>query len=168
MLTFESFNEPDIGSQANMDVSTAVSVWKSSMEPFAGQLKLVSPSVTNGQAPLGLTYLSNFISQCTDCHIDACAIHWYSSASNIAYFQSYIPQAYAACGNKPIWITEFGATGTDAEIVAFLQTVLPWLDGLDYVERYAYFYASPSTDGQYLLDTAGTSLSAIGQVFNRK
>lgn len=160
------FNEPDLGTQANMAVSTAVSVWKTNMEPFYGQAKLISPAVTNGPSPMGLTYLSNFVSQCTGCHIDACAIHWYDSATNVAYFQAYIPQAHTACGGKPIWITEFGASGTDAQIVTFLQTVLPWLDSLDYVERYAYFYAGASSDGQYLVNSAGTGLSTIGQVFN--
>jgi hypothetical protein len=155
-----------LGSQANMAVSTAVSAWKTNMDPFAGQVKLIAPAVTNGGTPLGLTYLSNFVTQCTGCTIDACAIHWYDSATNVAYFQAYIPQAFTACGNKPIWITEFGASGTEAEIVTFLQTVLPWLDSLDYVERYAYFYDGASTDGTYLVNSAGTGLSTIGQVFN--
>jgi hypothetical protein len=160
------FNEPDLGAQANMDVSTAVQTWKQYMEPFAGKVKLAAPAVTNGGTPMGLTYLKNFVSQCTDCHIDACPIHWYDSATNIAYFKAYIPQAYAACGNKPIWITEFGASGTEAQITTFLQTVLPWLDSLDYVERYAYFYDGPSTDGTFLVNSAGTGLSTIGQIFN--
>ncbi|RDI83841.1 hypothetical protein Vi05172_g6253 [Venturia inaequalis] len=160
------FNEPDLGSQANMAVSTAVSAWKTNMEPFNGQARLISPAVTNGQSPQGLTYLSNFVSQCTDCHIDACAIHWYDSATNIDYFKSHISKAHTACGGKPIWITEFQASGTDAQVVTFLQTVLPWLDNLDYVERYAYFYDAPSSDGQYLVNSAGTGMSTIGQVFN--
>ncbi|QDS69752.1 hypothetical protein FKW77_010142 [Venturia effusa] len=160
------FNEPDHGEQANMAVSAAVSGWKTNMEPFYGKAKLISPAVTNGGSPMGLTYLSNFVSQCTDCHIDACAIHWYDSATNIAYFKAYIPQAREACGGKPLWITEFGASGTDEQIVTFLQTVLPWLDSLDYVERYAYFFAAASTNGQYLVNSAGTGLSTIGEVFN--
>lgn len=160
------FNEPDLGSQANMAVSSAVSSWKTNMEPFHGQAKLIAPAVTNGPSPMGLTYLSSFVNQCTDCHIDACAIHWYDSATNVAYFKDYIPQARTACGGKPIWITEFGASGTDAQIVTFLQTVLPWLDSLDYVERYAYFWAAASSDGQYLVNSEGSGLSTIGKVFN--
>jgi hypothetical protein len=165
--TLLGFNEPDYSGQANMDISTAVSAWKTYMEPLVGQgAQLAAPSVTNGGAPMGLTYLENFIGNCTGCHIDVCPIHWYDSATNVAYFKAYIPQAYAACGNKPIWITEFGASGTDAEIETFLQTVLPWLDSLDYVERYAYFYDGVSTSTTYLVNAAGTAMSSIGSVFN--
>jgi hypothetical protein len=164
--TLLGFNEPDYQYQANMDVTTAVSAWKTYMEPFVGKARLAAPAVTNGGSPMGLTYLTNFISSCTGCHIDICPIHWYDSATNVAYFKWYIPQAYAACGNKPIWITEFGASGTEAEIESFLKTVLPWLDSLNYVERYAYFYDGASTDGTYLVNAAGTGRSAIGEIFN--
>jgi hypothetical protein len=165
--TLLGFNEPDQSGQANMDIATAVSAWKEYMEPLVGQgAQLAAPAVTNGGAPMGLTYLENFIGNCTSCHIDVCPIHWYDSATNVAYFKAYIPQAYAACGNKPIWITEFGASGTEAEIETFLQTVLPWLDSLDYVQRYAYFYDGASTDGTYLVNAAGTAMSTIGSIFN--
>jgi len=165
--TLLGFNEPDVAQQANLAVADAVTAWKANMEPFAGQVKLGAPAVTNGGSPMGLTYLENFISACKGCHVDICPIHWYDSATNVPYFKSYIPQAYKACGNKPIWITEFGASGTDAEITAFLKEVLPWLDSLDYVERYAYFYDGPTdSSGTHLVNAAGTARSAIGDVYN--
>jgi hypothetical protein len=164
--TLLGFNEPDLSTQANMDVGTAVSAWKQYMQPFAGKVKLAAPAVTNGGAPLGLTYLKSFISACDGCTIDVCPIHWYDSATNIAYFKNYVADAYAACGNKPIWITEFGASGSEAQIETFLNTVLPWLDSNDQVQRYAYFFAGASTDGTYLVNSAGTGLSNIGQLYN--
>lgn len=165
--TLLAFNEPDLSSQANLDVSEAVSAYKAYMQPFAGRAKLGAPAVTNGGAPMGLTYLENFINNCTGCTIDVVPIHWYDSATNIGYFQSYIPSAYAAGGNRPLWITEFGASGTDAEIESFFNTVLPWLDSLSYVERYAYFYDGPSTSSvTYLVNEAGTAASSIGSVFD--
>jgi len=130
------------------------------MQPFAGKAKLGAPAVTNGAAPLGLTWLSSFISDCQLCTIDFVPIHWYDSATNIAYFKSYIAEAYAAGGNRPIWITEFGATGSADEVNTFLQTVLPWLDSLDYVQRYAYFMCG---DGSLL--SSGTSLSTYGSTY---
>jgi len=160
--TLLGFNEPDLGAQANMDVSSAVSLWKSSMQPFACKARLGAPAVTNGAAPLGLTYLKSFVEACSDCTIDFVPIHWYDSATNIDYFKSYIQDAYTAGGNRPIWITEFGASGSDAEITTFMQTVLPWLDSLSYVERYAYFMAGSGT----LVDSSGSSLSTIGQAYN--
>ena len=86
----------------------------------------------------------------------------YDSATNIAYFKSHIQDAYAQSG-KNLWLNEFGASGTDAEVETFFQTVLPWLDSLDYVERYSYFMAAPGSG--MLLNAAGTGLSAIGQSY---
>lgn len=160
------FNEPDYQYQANMPVADSVTAWKTYMQPFAGQVKLGAPAVTNGGSPMGLTYLQNFISSCSGCTIDFCPIHWYDSATNIGYFKNYLASAQTACGGKPIWITEFGASGTEDQISTFLKTVLPYLDSLDYVERYSYFYAGPTENGPpYLVNSAGTGLSTIGQIY---
>jgi hypothetical protein len=132
------------------------------MEPFACKARLGAPAVTNGPSPMGLAWLSNFVGACTGCTIDFVPIHWYDSATNVDYFKSYIQQAYTAGGNRPIWITEFGASGSDAEITTFMNTVLPWLDSQPYVERYAYFMAGAGT----LIDSSGSGLSAIGNAYN--
>jgi hypothetical protein len=60
---------------------------------------------------------------------------------------------------KNVWLTEFGATGTDDEVNTFLETVLPWLDTQPYVERYAYFMAS---EGKLI---TGGSLSTYGKTY---
>jgi hypothetical protein len=85
-----SFNEPDLGAQANLSPAAAASAWKTYIQPYAGRVKLVSPAVTNGAAPMGLTWLDNFFSACSGCTIDAVAIHIYDSATNIDYFKNYI------------------------------------------------------------------------------
>lgn len=72
-----SFNEPDwcASGSACMEIPTAVAAWKKYMQPFAGKAKLVAPSVTNAGAPYGLTWLENFIGNCTACTIDAINLH---------------------------------------------------------------------------------------------
>jgi len=157
------YNEPDHHEQANMGVGAAVSNWKSSFEPYAGKVTLVSPAVTNGPAPMGLAYLKSFISSCQGCTIDACAVHWYDSATNIQYFKNYITDSIAACGGKPIWLTEFGASGSEDQIVDFLGEVLPWMDSNPGVARYAYFMTAKG--GNYLVDNNG-GLSKIGAAYN--
>jgi len=137
-----SFNEPDISSQANMDVNTVAQAYMSYIQPFAGKAKLGALAVTNGGGSMGLTYLSNFISNCSSCTIDFVNIHWYDSATNFEYFKSHVEQAYTAGGNRPIWITKFATTGTEDEQNTFLEVVIPWLDAKPYVERYAYFMCS--------------------------
>ncbi|RAL61555.1 hypothetical protein DID88_009594 [Monilinia fructigena] len=126
-----SFNEPDLSSQANLGYADAAAGYKQYMEPFAGKAKLGAPAVTNGAAPMGLTWLKSFLSECSDCTIDFVCIHWYDSASNVDYFKSYVQDAYTAGGNRPLWITEFQASGSTDEQNAFLDEVLPWLDASD-------------------------------------
>jgi hypothetical protein len=154
-----SFNEPDVSNQANMDVNTAAQAYISYIQPFAGKAKLGAPAVTNGGGSMGLTYLSNFISNCSGCIINFVNIHWYDSATNIAYFKSHVEQAYTAGGNRPVWITEFAATGTEDEQNTFLEVVIPWLDAQPYVERYAYFMCS-----QGIL-ISGNGRSTLGTTF---
>lgn len=40
-----------------MGVDQAVDLWREHMQPFAGNAKLVSPAVTNGGPPMGITWL---------------------------------------------------------------------------------------------------------------
>ncbi|KAI0804768.1 hypothetical protein BC629DRAFT_1283556 [Irpex lacteus] len=155
------FNEPDLGAQSNLSPAAAAAAWKQYMEPFAGKAKLVSPAVTNGAPPsMGTGWLDSFLAACTGCHIDAIAIHIYDSATNTAYFQNYISSVASKYG-KPVWVTEFGASGSVQQQQAFLNTMLPFLDGLSGVERYAYFMA-----GQNILVDGSNQLTALGQSYN--
>ena len=152
------FNEPDHWEQAKVDPATCASAYKQHMQPFAGKAKLGAPAVTNGEAAknMGLTYLKQFMDACADCTIDFVPIHWYDSASNFEYFKKHIQDAKAVAGGRPLWLTEFGAAGSDAEQGAFLEQALPWLESQDYVERYAYFWvdkvliSSPTIKAAYL------------------
>ncbi|RMY54555.1 hypothetical protein D0865_04648 [Hortaea werneckii] len=134
------FNEPDAcfaGASACMSVSEAVDVWKESIEPFAGTVRLGSPGVTN--AGYGFEWLDQFIGNCTDCTIDFIAIHWYANMYAFGYLQDYVQQAYERYG-KPIWLTEFGydfseGTPTEAQAQGFLRQAVTWLDAQEYVER---------------------------------
>lgn len=54
-----------------------------------------------------------------------------------------------------------GANGSDQEKQQFLQTMLPFLDSLETVERYAYFMA-----GQGILTTGSNDLTSLGNTYN--
>ncbi|KAF1816198.1 hypothetical protein P152DRAFT_374387, partial [Eremomyces bilateralis CBS 781.70] len=155
-----AFNEPDHVTQSLLTPALAAAGYKKYVqEPFGGSdVRLGSPAVTNGGGSMGLTWLGKFLEACSDCQVDFAVIHWYDYASRVDNFKSHIQQAHEKTG-LPIWITEFGAFGSDEEIKAFLEEVLPWLDSQDYVERYAYFMAK---DG-FL--TKGTELSTYGHTF---
>ena len=157
-----SFNEPDFIGQANLGVSAAVAGYMQYMQPFASKAQLGTPAVTNGASPMGLAYLSAFITALEDAggSYDFCAFHWYDSASNVAYFKNYMQEASTACKGKPIWVTEIGASGSADEQNTFLQTVMPWMDQQGYIERYAYFMVTPGD-----LISSGTELSTLGETF---
>lgn len=155
-----SFNEPDLNTQANLSPEAAAAAYKTYLStPFAGKAQLGSPAVTNGGGAMGLTWLKNFLASCTDCQIDFVCIHWYNGG-NADAFMSYIDTAYAAGGNRPLWITEFQGEGDATAQNTFLETVIPQLDASPKVARYAYFMAS---DGVLL--SSGSTLSTLGKTF---
>jgi hypothetical protein len=150
-----SFNEPDMGEQSNLSPQAAASAWKQYMEPFAGKAQLCSPSVTNGGGSMGLSWLKSFLESCSDCTIDCLNIHWYDSAENVDYFKKHIGDAADLAPGKPIFVSEFAATG-DQE--TFLETVMPWMDSNDAVAGYAYFKG----DGVLV---SGNEMSSLGQIY---
>jgi len=138
-----AFNEPDacFSGSACMSVNASVAGYQAFMQPFAGEARLGAPAVTNGGAPAGLTYLAEFMGNCTGCAIDFIPIHWYSNRYAFSYLQYYVELAYNQTG-LPIWVTEFGmdsseGTPTEAQVEQFLEEAIPWLDAVSYVERYA-------------------------------
>ncbi|GAA5902408.1 hypothetical protein JCM6882_002741 [Rhodosporidiobolus microsporus] len=156
------FNEPDLNTQANMDVATAASAWKANMSPFAGKATLVSPAVTNGASPMGVAWLESFRDTCPECwnEIDAVALHWYDSSANLQYFYDYLDDAYGRLG-KPLWLTEFAGSGSSEQQQEFLRQVIPWMEKTDFIERYAGFGAFA---GNYV--NADASLTPLGQVYS--
>ena len=124
-----SFNEADMSTQANLSPEAAAAAWKQYMEPFAGQAKLVAPSVTNSQdASMGLNWLQSFFDACSGCTIDAVAQHWYFPTNDVQNFKDQVTSAAGMAGGKGVFVNEFGAVGTDDEKAAFLSEVMPWLD----------------------------------------
>ncbi|KAK2624260.1 hypothetical protein QTJ16_006210 [Diplocarpon rosae] len=153
-----AFNEPDHTAQANLGPAAAATGYLANMQPYAGRAKLVSPAVTNGGAPMGLTWLESFMTACTGCTIDAVAIHWYNGG-DAAAFKEYMAKAYTAGGNRPLWITEFQAPGSTEEQKTFLTEVMAWMDATSYIERYAYFMVA---DGNLV---SGSTLNSLGSTY---
>ena len=163
-----SFNEPDHAEQANMDSASAAKAHIEKMNPFSGQARIGSPAVTNGGPSggtdgMGLAWLGNFFDKCAgQCKVDFINVHWYDSASNVPYFKKHIQDAIDLAkknGINKVWLTEFAASGSDAEVANFLGEVLPWLDSNEAVERYAYFMCA---DGKLV---NGGGLSAVGKAY---
>lgn len=164
-----SFNEPDLNAQANMNSASAAAAHIKYMNPYAGQARIGSPAVTNGGPSggtdgMGLAWMKNFFAKCAgNCKVDFLAFHWYDSADNIAYFKNYVQDVIAMAkenGVNKVWLTEFAASGSNEQIAKFLGEVLPWMDSIDAIERYAYFMCG---EGQLV---SGSSLSnPVGKAY---
>lgn len=141
-----SFNEPDLEEQSNIDPQTAATNHIKYMNPLSGQAQIGSPAITNGGGSMGITWLNNFFKACNgQCKVDFVAFHWYDQASNLAYFKSHVNDVIAAAqanGVSKVWLTEFGASGSDSDVANFLTQATSFLDSTGAVERYAYFMCS--------------------------
>ncbi|KAF2818788.1 hypothetical protein CC86DRAFT_460919 [Ophiobolus disseminans] len=164
------FNDPDIcangASGSCMSVDDAVTTWKKFMQPakeYKPPMYFGSPAVTNsGGANEGLNWLKKFMNQCNDCKVDFICVHWYGEAKNVNDFKKHIEETRKIAVGRPIWVTEFHANGTDDEVKAFLDQVLPWMDASRDVQRYAYFMATPGI----LVSPDGKNTSDIGNHYN--
>jgi len=163
------FNEPDQcgGGGSCMTISKAVAAYKvyfSKVNSYWKAGKMGAPALTNsGSDKAGLRYLQDFMKQCSGCTIDFVPIHWYSSAYATQYFKDHVTSAYELSGHKPLYITEFGFNeGDEAQQIKALKEILVWLDQQPFVERYAYFMASPGS----LINGDGSGLSELGKVYN--
>jgi hypothetical protein len=106
--------------------------------------------------------------------VDFITVHWYY-LTDPESFLGYLDKVHNLY-KRPIWITEFAnvdwdqKTGvpckfTPHEVAEFLRAVMPKLNSLDYVQRYAWFCAE---DGPYanarLFNRDGT-LTEAGKVY---
>lgn len=162
------FNECDIASQCNMSPADACSAWKQYMNPVKEahpDLTIIGPSISNGQAPMGLDWLSRFHEACPDASVDAANIHFYDvyDDKTIDRFTAHVEQAVKTYGKK-VWITEFGlnpGSATEEQAASFLKDCMAYLDASDNVQGYSWFMVG---EGENQLNAAG-GLSAIGKIY---
>ncbi|CAF2017514.1 unnamed protein product [Rotaria magnacalcarata] len=165
------FNEPERGEQANMSPGDAARVWKQHIEPLANEgIRLGSPSIASTEA--GLNWLQAFFN--AGCRVDFLALHWYGVG--VDNFIHFITKARERFGNKPVWVTEFACTSwnqgqpiSQEEINNFFNQSINRLDGIDWIERYAWFGATRHLDaalgsGNCLISSQGT-LSELGKIY---
>jgi RNA polymerase sigma factor (sigma-70 family) len=170
------FNEPDLSSQANMTAAQALALWPRLM---ATGMTLGSPAVASGAATPG-GWLDTFMAgaKARGYRVDFITVHWYggdfAAGPAAQELQAYLQAIYARY-HLPIWVTEFaltnysGGTATfppAAQQAAFLTAATQMLDGLPYVQRYAWF-ALPTSSGSGTtgLFNPGPSVTPVGRAF---
>lgn len=97
-----SFNEPEVSNQANLSPTEAADAYRTYMQPFVGSAQLGSPAVSND----GYAWISEFMSACSDCHIDFMATHWYNDYTLFSDFQNWVNSICSLGNGRQVWITE--------------------------------------------------------------
>ncbi len=161
-----TFNEPDVADQANMTPQRTVELWQQVKKIQAAGVKVSSPSTStptvlltdtnNAYGTVGGWYsvYDQLMVQAEE-HDDFVAVHFYFDWPG-DFILGILDDLHERTG-KPIWITEWGVgqwtqsqdfdwTGGPDEgnwqrnmIVDFVNNILPRLDKIDYIERYAWF-----------------------------
>ena len=167
------FNEPDGKNQANMTVAQALELWP--ILETAG-VPLASPGAVHADR----TWMLDFMQGVRDkgYRVDYIAVHSYSGI-NARHFRQRMRKIYELHGKRPLLITEFAVadwkTGGDisknryspAQVLAFMQEVLPWMEKQDWIIGYAWFsfrVDSPQGYSSALFDRQG-KLSALGRYY---
>jgi hypothetical protein len=174
-----SFNEPDGDTSSGGSDSSpqhAAQVFLDTLAPLRDEpynLLLSLPATTGSSR--GIEWLQDFNSSCYKlnrthgCEIDFVATHWYGDFAGLT---SWLGQIHELYPDQKIWLTEFAIPSVDEdETQAFLNQSLPYLDGLEYVERYAWFGSTREEDangwtgdGVSLLDDDG-GLTQLGSTW---
>ncbi|KAJ4320432.1 hypothetical protein N0V94_003403 [Neodidymelliopsis sp. IMI 364377] len=184
-----SFNEPDgttSSGGSSIKPEDAARAYIDYVVPFRNgskggrNWKISHPSTTG--SPNGLEWLKSFNSSCYDidpengCPADFVAAHWYGAFDGLTSWLGTLNEFYnvnsTGDSDLKIWVTEMGLPQQDDDAtVAMMNQTLPYLDGLDYVERYAWFGAFRTDDanewtgdGVALFDDDG-GLTELGALY---
>lgn len=156
-----SFNEPDGTTSSGgsaISPSDAAQSYLDHIAPLrnaSDRRWQISHPATTGSAQ-GLAWLREFNASCwalapdQGCPADFVALHWYGDFGGLAAWLGTLREFYvtnassgAVSDDLGFWITEMALPQADAdETLAMLNQSLVYLDGLDYVEAYAWYGAA--------------------------
>ena len=132
--------------------------------------KLVGPAVAMGGTMLGTDWYSQFFQKCSNCKVDAIAIHIYEN--NLGAFQYWVGQFKKF--NKPIWITEWAFPNLNGDCSDLMRQVLDYLKTEPLVQRIGFFGSRLNNEFSNMRkcslmnpdNTSDMSLYAPGQVYH--
>ena len=161
------FNEPDGKDQANLSVDGALEGWSYLMQTG---LTLGSPAAVHADGD----WMKAFMAGAAQKHyrVDFVTIHWYGGADPQG-FLGYLARVHDLY-HRPLWITEFAPADwsghhgvTPQQSADFMRVVLPAMDKLDYVQRYAWYSASSDDAalGASALFNKDGSLTDLGRLY---
>ncbi|MCU0796237.1 MAG: glycoside hydrolase family protein [Akkermansiaceae bacterium] len=141
------FNEPDEDSQADMKVATALDAWP--MLEKTG-MRLGSPGCVHPDGDWMKQFMAGVEKR--GLKVDFVCVHSYGGTDVDAFIKRLgeVQRMF----RRPIWITEFAVGDWDAksveqnrhrpdQVLRYMETLLPMLDRMDFIERYAWFPSAP-------------------------
>ncbi|KZL64685.1 hypothetical protein CI238_11855 [Colletotrichum incanum] len=156
-----SFNECDRPDQCNLDPPSAAAAHVEFVNRYAGRARIGSPAISNSAvAGQGLRWLELWVWTCDGlgCEYDFCVAHWYGKS--VEALLGHVASVHEICRGKPVWLTEFAIdVSSDEQHAAFITAVVPRLDGLGYLERYAYLMIQ---EGRFI---SGSTITSSGQAY---
>jgi hypothetical protein len=149
-----TFNEPDGSTDSggsSISPEDAAKAYIEKIVPLRDRFQISHPSVTG--SPRGMEWLNDFNSSCWDidsdngCPADFVTAHWYGEFDGLSAWLGQLSGWYNQSGsgikdkdNVKIWVNELGLPQADENATfAMMNQSLPYLDQLDYVEKYAWF-----------------------------
>lgn len=175
-----SYNEPDLGSEANTSPSTMILRWNDFMK-YKGNMRLGSPAPSTANVPVESTkwwqpYWNGLSVQAKE-ETTFIAMHRYYEyyEKNTAQdFLMLVDETYAKY-KKPIWITEFALWRFDkndpegcAKAQEFMKIVCKGLNERSYVERYSWFcpnYRDTAASSSAIFDYETGEITPIGKIY---
>jgi len=167
------FNEPDGPHQSKIQVKTALKAWPA-LE--AAGIPLGSPACVRPDGVWMRTFMR--VAKNRGYRVNFICIHWYGGPNPKAFLNTLkrIHWLY----HRPLWITEFAVADWHAtkkrpniyspEVIAkFMKAVLPAMNQLPYVQRYAWFSGPQSKTtkvGTSALFTKSGALTAMGRIYS--
>jgi hypothetical protein len=145
-------NEPNQVGQSNMSPGDGAELWMRYIQPLKNEgYTLISPGCTN--AATAKPWMQDFLSACTDCTVDAFAVHVYTNS-----FQEmidYLKDFYNTF-QKPIWVTEFAcndfSNGSCPDVYEFMGKVQSFMDQTDWIHGYSAFGVEHNMVGVHSAD----------------
>jgi hypothetical protein len=165
------FNEPEKKEQGNMTLEAALDAWPVLMETG---LRLGSPGCVHPDKEWMIAFMDGVKQR--GLRVDFVCVHSYGGPSADALMQR-LENVHRMYG-RPLWITEFAVGDWQAKtreqnrhsperVRAFMEELLPRLEACEFVERYAWFPAQPTSGplGTSALFNADGSLTPLGEVY---
>ena len=165
------FNEPDEHSQSNLTVGEALNLWPRLMR---ANVPLGSPGCVHADRQWMKDFMQG--AQERELRVDFVCVHTYGppDVAGLVNRLREIHQLY----ERPIWITEMAVGDWESKsvdthrfpperIATFMRELLPQLEELDFVHRYAWFSAKASNRalGTSALFDGDGKLTPLGEIY---